>query len=179
MSYFLADVVVTCDVRSAVTESAWTCSGVRILTRFERIGGGALRRGGEGSVGGGFQPPFYQHWQLVTRLYDGQVWQPEERIDRVHAMKMFTSWAAEYVTKPDKLGTLETGKLADMVVLDRDYFSIPVDDILKVRPLMTMVGGKLIVLQQVLATDFGIDPVGPSYSFEDHEVERIGAAFRQ
>jgi predicted amidohydrolase YtcJ len=152
-------------------------SGVKLVG--QHYGGGALRRGGEGSVGGGFQPPFYQHWQLVTRLYDGQVWQPEERIDRVHAMKMFTSWAAEYVTKPDKLGTLETGKLADMVVLDRDYFSIPVDDILKVRPLMTMVGGKLIVLQQVLATDFGIDPVGPSYSFEDHEVERIGAAFRQ
>ena len=45
--------------------------------------------------------------------------------------------------------------------------------------LSVVVGGKLIVLQQVLATDFGIDPVGPSYSFEDHEVERIGAAFRQ
>ena len=152
-------------------------SGVKLVG--QHYGGGALRRGGEGSVGGGFQPPFYQHWQLVTRRYDGKVWQPEERIDRVHAMKMFTSWAAEYVTKPDKLGTLETGKLADMVVLDRDYFTIPVEDILKVRPLMTMVGGKLIVLQQGLATDFGIDPVGPSYGFEDHEVERIGDAFRQ
>jgi cytosine/adenosine deaminase-related metal-dependent hydrolase len=90
---------------------------------------------------------------------------------------MFTSWAAEYVTKPDKLGTLEVGKLADIVVLDRDYFTIPVDDILKIRPLMTMVGGKLLVLQPVLATDFGIEPVGPSYSFEDHEVEHIGDAF--
>lgn len=152
-------------------------SGVKLVG--QHYGGGALRKGGEGSIGRGFQPPFYQHWQLVTRRYDGKVWQPEERIERVHAMKMFTSWAAEYVTKPDKLGTLEVGKLADMAVLDRDYFTIPVDDILKIRPLMTMVGGKIIVLQQVLATDFEIDSVGPSYSFEDHEVEHIGKPFRQ
>ncbi|MEE2823005.1 MAG: amidohydrolase family protein [Acidobacteriota bacterium] len=152
-------------------------SGVKLVG--QHYGGGALRKGGEGSIGRGFQPPFYQHWQLVTRRYDGKVWQPEERIERVHAMKMFTSWAAEYVTKPDKLGTLEVGKLADMAVLDRDYFTIPVDDILKIRPLMTMVGGKIIVLQQVLAADFEIDSVGPSYSFEDHEVEHIGKPFRQ
>ncbi|MCH8820717.1 MAG: hypothetical protein IIB03_10440, partial [Acidobacteria bacterium] len=69
--------------------------------------------------------------------------------------------------------------LSDMVVLDRDYFTIPVDEILKIRPLMTMVGGKIIVLQQVLASDFGIGVVGPSYSFEDHEVEHIGEAFLQ
>jgi hypothetical protein len=42
---------------------------------------------------------------------------------------------------------------------------------------MTMVGGKIIVLQQALASDFGIQPVGPSYSFEDREVEHIGEAF--
>ena len=151
--------------------------GVKLVG--QHYGGGALRRGGEGSIGRGFQPPFYQQWQLVTRRYNGQVWQPEQRIDRVHAMKMFTSWAAEYVTKPDKLGTLEVGKLSDMVVLDRDYFTIPIDEILKIRPLMTMVGGKIIVLQQVLASDFGIGVVGPSYSFEDHEVEHIGEAFLQ
>ncbi len=40
-------------------------------------------------------------------------------------------------------------------------------------------GRKMIVLQQALATDFGTDPVGPSYDFEDHEVEHIGKAFLQ
>ena len=42
------------------------------------------------------------------------------------------------------LGTLETGKLADLVVLDRDYMTIPADDMRNLKPLMTMVGGKVV-----------------------------------
>jgi len=121
-----------------------------------------------------FRPPFFQPWIAVTRRHDGQVWQPEERIDRVHALKMFTRWAAEYVRKPDVLGSLELGKFADLLIIDRDYFTIPVDDILKVRPLMTMVGGRMIVLQESLAADFGIQRVGPDYTFKDEDVEHIG-----
>ncbi len=141
-------------------------SGVKLVG--QHYGGGALRQGTRN-----FQPPFFQQWLLVTRKYDGEVWQPEERLDRVHAMKMFTSWAAEYVTKPDELGSLEAGKFADLLVLDRDYFTIPVDEILKVRPLMTMVGGRMIVLQDSLAKDFGIGAVGPAYNFSDDDVARF------
>lgn len=147
----------------------WIESGVKLVG--QSYGSGALRRPGEP---GGFKPPFYSFWKSVTRKYDGKVWQPEERIDRVHALKMWTSWAAEYVQRKEKLGTLETGKLADLLVIDRDYFTIPVDDILKVRPQMTMVGGKMIVLQEALAKDFGIPAVGPAYNFKDEELARIG-----
>ena len=92
---------------------------------------------------------------------------------------MFTSWAAEYVTKPDELGSLEVGKFADLLVIDRDYFTIPVDDILKIRPLMTMVGGKMIVLQESLARDLGLQAVGPPYDFNDEDVEHIGKPRRR
>ncbi len=108
-------------------------------------------------------------WQAITRKFDGIVWQPDERIDRVHALKMWTSWAADYVTKPDQLGTLEVGKFADLVVLDRDYFTIPVDDILKIRTPMTLVGGKIVQLQASLAQEFGVAAVGPVYEFTDEE----------
>jgi predicted amidohydrolase YtcJ len=121
-----------------------------------------------------FQPPFYMMWLSVTRKYDGEVWQPEERIDRVHALKMFSTWASEYVLKEDQIGSLEEGKFADFVVLDRDYFTIPVDDILKIRPLMTMVGGNMVVLQQSLARDFGVESAGPAYTFSDEDVDHIG-----
>ena len=150
----------------------WIESGVKIVG--QHYGGGAFGRPGEGSVGPGLQPPFFQLWQAITRKFDGQVWQPEERIDRVHALKMWTSWAAEYVTKPDKLGTLETGKLADLLVIDRDYLTISTDDILKIRPLMTMVGGNMVVLNKSLAGDFGMEAVGPSYDFRDEDIEHIG-----
>ncbi len=117
----------------------------------------------------GRTPPMNKLWQAITRKFDGIVWQPDERIDRVHALKMWTSWAADYVTKPDQLGTLEVGKFADLVVLDRDYFTIPVDDILKIRTPMTLVGGKIVQLQASLAQEFGVDPVGPVYEFTDEE----------
>ena len=150
----------------------WIESGVKVVG--QHYGGGAFRRRAEGSVGSGLQPPFFQLWQVITRKYDGKVWQPEERIDRVWALKMWTSWASEYVTKSEKIGTLETGKLADMVILDRDYLTVPEDDILKIRPLMTMVGGKIEVLQQSLAQEFGVDAVGVPYGFSDDELTHIG-----
>ena len=150
----------------------WIESGVKVVG--QHYGGGAFRRRAEGSVGFGLQPPFFQLWQTITRKYDGKVWQPEERIDRVWALKMWTSWASEYVMKPEKIGTLETGKLADMVVIDRDYLTVPEDDILKIRPLMTMVGGKIEALQQSLAQEFGIDAVGVPYGFSDDELTHIG-----
>jgi len=118
----------------------------------------------------GSTPPFNKLWQAVTRKFDGIVWQPDERIDRVHALKMWTSWASEYILKQDQLGTLVPGKFADLVILDRDYFTVPVDDILKIRTPLTMVGGKIIQVQESLASDLGIEPVGPVYDFSDEDV---------
>jgi len=125
------------------------------------------------------EPPFFQLWQAITRKYNGKVWQPDQRINRVHALKMWTSWAADYVTKPDKIGSLEVGKFADLVIIDRDYFTIEVDDILRIRPLMTMLGGEIVVLQESLAQDVGMQAVGPVYSFTDAQVEHIGQPFLQ
>ncbi|MEE2821567.1 MAG: amidohydrolase family protein [Acidobacteriota bacterium] len=155
----------------------WIESGVNLVG--QHYGGGAFKGGGgEGTVRRGQrQPPFFMLWQAITRKYDGRVWQPEERIDRVHALKMWTAWASRYIMKEDELGTLETGKWADFMVMDRDYFTVPVDDLLKIRPLMTMVGGKVIVLNETLASEWETAPVGPHYSFEDSEIAEIGEAF--
>ena len=157
--------------------NTWIKEGVRLVG--QHYGGGAFRGSGEGRVGRGLQPPFFILWQAITRKFDGKVWQPDERIDRVHAMKMWTRWAAEYVRHPDQTGSLEVGKWADLVVMDRDYFTIPVNEILKIRPRLTMVGGQVIALNASLASEWGVEPVGYQYNFNDEEVEWIGEPFTE
>ncbi len=92
--------------------------------------------------------PWYGFWPLfafyVTREWDGEIWVPEEKLDRISALRGWTTWAAESVLREDDLGSLEKGKLADLIVLDRDYFTIPEMDIKKINNLMTIVGGKVI-----------------------------------
>ena len=46
--------------------------------------------------------------------------------------------------KERDIGSLEVGKLADIVVLDRDYMTIPADDIFNIQPVLTMVGGRVV-----------------------------------
>jgi predicted amidohydrolase YtcJ len=42
------------------------------------------------------------------------------------------------------IGSIQPGKLADLVVMDRDYLTIPADQIKDIRPVMTMVGGRVV-----------------------------------
>ena len=98
---------------------------------------------------------------FVTRkTRDGKPVSPEEKIDRVLALKAATTWASEYVLRENVLGSLEKGKWADLLVLNKDYFQVPEDKISTIRPLMTVVGGKTVYLDKDIAKDFGMEPIG-------------------
>lgn len=92
--------------------------------------------------------PWYGFWPTfafyITREWDGRIWGPEEKLDRISGLRGWTTWAAEAVLREKDLGSLEKGKLADFIVIDRDYFTIPEMDIKKIKNLMTVVGGKII-----------------------------------
>jgi predicted amidohydrolase YtcJ len=60
------------------------------------------------------------------------------------AIRVYT-WNGAYMSKEeDKLGSIEPGKLADIIVLDRDILTIDPEDLLNVQVLTTMVDGKII-----------------------------------
>jgi predicted amidohydrolase YtcJ len=70
---------------------------------------------------------------------------PDQAIDRVTALKMVTTWGSEYMLAEDTIGTLEPGKYADFAVLDKDFFTIPVEEIRDGIPVvMTGLGGEIV-----------------------------------
>jgi hypothetical protein len=89
--------------------------------------------------------PFHGMWVSITRKTNrGRVIHPEERVTREEALKTYTIWAAWRLFAENTLGSIEPGKLADLVVLDRDYLTCPEDDILAIEPVMVVQEGKIV-----------------------------------
>jgi len=89
--------------------------------------------------------PFFGFHTLITRKDEnGRVWGARNAVDRQTALRMATNWAAEYVLREKVLGSLEAGKWADIVILDKDYLTVPEDEIATIKGVMTIVGGKII-----------------------------------
>lgn len=107
---------------------------------------------------------------FITRKNEqGKLVAPEEAVHRNIVMKMATSWSSEYVLKEDKIGTLEPGKWADFVVLNKDYFTVPVEEIPRVFPVITVVGGKIQYVRADHAEKFALEPSSfqLTYSWEE------------
>ena len=62
---------------------------------------------------------------LTRKGQDGRVYAPEERIDRQTMLKVATIWGAYYMLREDLLGSLEAGKFADFIVLDKGLYDNP------------------------------------------------------
>ena len=69
---------------------------------------------------------------------------PGQQLTRTEALRLFTRDNSWFLRMEDKIGTIEKGKLADVAVLDRDYFTVPDADIKKVRSLLTIVNGRIV-----------------------------------
>jgi len=74
----------------------------------------------------------------------GQRVNGDQQLTRDEALRLFTRGNSWFLRMEDKIGTIETGKLADLAVLDRDYFAVPDADIKKIRSLLTVVGGRIV-----------------------------------
>ena len=83
---------------------------------------------------------------FITRVmpHDGVTYNKLEAVDKVTLMKAATIWGAEQLLNEKNIGSLEAGKLADFIVIDKDYFAIPEDQIHTIKNLMTGLGGEIV-----------------------------------
>jgi predicted amidohydrolase YtcJ len=71
-------------------------------------------------------------------------WVPEQKISVEEALRAYTSTAAYASFEESRKGTLAAGRLADIVILDRDIFAIPPEQIRDVKVVTTILGGKVV-----------------------------------
>lgn len=89
--------------------------------------------------------PFFSMWMAITRrTADGSVMEPEQRISREEALRMWTLNGAYLSFEEADKGSIEPGKLADFVVISKDYLSCPVDEIKEIEALCTAVDGRVV-----------------------------------
>jgi predicted amidohydrolase YtcJ len=79
----------------------------------------------------------------------------DQQITRQEALRLFTKGNSWFLRMEDRIGTIEAGKLADLAVLDRDYFTVPDADIAKIRSVLTVVGGQIVFHSTSFQLDSG------------------------
>ena len=89
--------------------------------------------------------PFLNMYIMVTRKDpNGSVYGASEAISREQALRLYTSAASHYTFEEARKGTIQPGKLADLVVLSADYMTVPEAEIKDIKADMTLVGGKVV-----------------------------------
>jgi hypothetical protein len=90
--------------------------------------------------------PFLGMWATVVRMPRGmdKSFHPEQIISRYEAIRLYTINNAYLTFEEKEKGSIETGKLADFIIVDRDLLSCPAQDIADTQVLETYVGGKRV-----------------------------------
>jgi predicted amidohydrolase YtcJ len=98
--------------------------------------------------------PLWVIYHFVTRdTITGGVMGADQRVSRADALRMSTIANAHLTFEEGSKGSIEPGKLADLVVLDRDILTVPEKQIEATRPLMTMVAGEIVYTDAAFTAD--------------------------
>lgn len=117
----------------------------------------------------------YNPWESVAWLVNGRtvsglsLYPVADCLSRMEALRLWTVANAWFTHEEATKGSLEVGKLADLVVLNQDYFTVDDAKIETIESLLTMVGGKIVYVHYEWAAEVGItaEPVravSPSWS---------------
>ncbi|MCY9003065.1 amidohydrolase [Peribacillus frigoritolerans] len=92
--------------------------------------------------------PMRQIYTAITRVDSSgnpqNTWHPEQKLTLAEALQAYTYGSAHGCFREHELGTIEEGKLADLVVLDRNLFDIPESEVLKAKVELTINDGKVV-----------------------------------
>ncbi|PHR93402.1 MAG: amidohydrolase [Robiginitomaculum sp.] len=111
------------------------------------IDSGAIIAGGSDAPVERGDPRIEFYAAVARKSVDGfsnSDWNPEQRVTREEALKMFTVWAAYAAFEEDSAGTITVGKNADFTVFDKDIMTIPEAEILTLKTVMTIVDGIVV-----------------------------------
>lgn len=96
--------------------------------------------------------PLTEIYRAVTRLHNDGLpeggWNPSERITLAEALKAYTLGPAYGTFREHELGTLEVGKLADIIVLDQNLFQFPSEMIRETKVILTIMDGRVVYEEQ-------------------------------
>ncbi len=103
------------------------------------------------------EPPMWRAQRFITRVArqatrsergaaasGNLVWGAQHAVSRKEALQLLTIEAAFFINEEKMLGSIEKGKYADVVVMNGDYMTVPENEIEKLEPVMTIVGGKVV-----------------------------------
>ena len=118
-------------------------AGARMPLRRIADGGIVFGLGTDATIVSHYSPFVTLGW-VVSGLDVGGNKVLDETLTREEALIAHTRSNAYLFFQEKTLGSLEVGKQADLVVLDRDYMTVPAADIRRIKPTMTMVGGRVV-----------------------------------
>jgi predicted amidohydrolase YtcJ len=109
--------------------------------------------GTDGPRSAPYNPFVTLEWLVTGRSVTGTSYRLKEQSPtRMQALRFHTVNSAYMAGDDAKRGTLEVGKWADLLVLSDDYFAVPENAISKLRPLLTMVGGRVVFAEGAFAS---------------------------
>jgi len=99
---------------------------------------------GAGSDAGAYSPWVWIYHMTTGKTSSGDPILADQRITRMEALRISTIGSAWFAQEEDHLGSIEPGKLADLVVLSDDYLTVADEDLRSLKSVLTLIGGAIV-----------------------------------
>jgi predicted amidohydrolase YtcJ len=103
--------------------------------------------GSDGGTVSALDPWLHISYMVTGRNSAGQLVAADQTLTRMQALRMYTASQPWFTREDDKLGSIEAGKLADLVVLSKDYLdpvAVPDEEIRRISSVLTIIGGRVV-----------------------------------